>query len=769
MDPQITQLDWLLGRIQLLDPPYQKSAEGVELYQQICSLVFEDQLYVRIWSEPTLNQLQELFQTEKPDEKLFEAELGEIRRRTTAMKGINDCFFGIVDQNTTLEDLCDFLSKIQALPDGFSHRLAASGRLQELRIQDTCTSEKVEWFLEFLKDDLNADLMEKESIRGALASLKSRDTVGKVHALLVKGTGEAIAVSLHIKLQAGTGLISCQVKGGEDFKDAVVRAYSAMREKGFLSGSEDVFYSLDLTDTHYHGSSLGLAAAVAMHDVKENLATDPYTAFTGEINLVGQEWTVRQVSGVIPKIAAAKRAGCRRVFIPRANCTELENLPHDKIYGIDSLIDLFLQLRPYRQLLPSHSLQGKKVTVLQQYCIDHGWDLPAPQPIQAAVQFTIVPLEISPQKVQIYASGTHTPKTSPHKEYDELLSLLGSIDQPKIAIRNINKTFTVQNPTLQDQIRTEIEKLRPTETRSEQYCRYSFKFALGSESLTVKQYTKGALTLQGSAGPLYKSVLECIVPPYKIHNPKADISVENLLGLSKSEPIREGETSKRELFEVPLPHIGTDESGKGDYFGPMVIAGVLIDSRTETALRELGVRDSKTLTDRRCIELATKIRNLVRGKYHEVEILPERYNQLYEEFKAEGKNLNHLLAWGHARAIESLLQKDACSHAIADQFGDESYIQSKLMDKGKKLRLIQIPKGERYVAVAAASILARDRFLARMEDLRETYRIELPKGASDTVVRVGKQLLQTYGERVLEKAAKLHHKTTEKIKGSKYD
>src|SRR4030095_5195126 len=100
----------------------------------------------------------------------------------------------------------------------------------------------------------------------------------------------------------------------------------------------------------------------------------------------------------------------------------------------------------------------------------------------------------------------------------------------------------------------------------------------------------------------------------------------------------------------------------------------------------------------------------------------------------EVKNLNHLLAWGHARAIENLLLKGTCSHAIADQFGDENYIRSQLMEKGKKIQLTQLPKGERYIAVAAASILARDRFLSRMESLRDSYKIELPKGASDSVV-----------------------------------
>lgn len=769
MDNQITRLDWLLSRIQLLDPPYRESAEGKELYQEICKLVLGDQLYVCIWSEPTLNRLEQLFQTEKPDEELFEAELEDISKRRIEVSEVNDFFFGIVDPNTTAEDVCKLLAELQCLPDDFRNRLDASGRLQEIRNQDRCTSEKVEWFLEFLKDDLGLDLTAKESIKGVLASLKSREAVGKVNALLVKGTTKAIAVSLHIKIQPGTGQVSCQVNGSEDFKAAVGRAQSAMRDRVYLSGSEDVLYTLHLTDAHYHGSSLGLAAAVAMHDVKLNLATDPYTAFTGDIDLDGQEWTIKPVGSVIQKIAAAKQAGCRRVFIPRLNCAEITGSPDIKICGVDSLIDLFVQLRPNRKLLPSESLQGRKLTVLQKYCMDRGWDLPAPQPIQAGVQFSIVPLEVPPLKVQIYNSGTHTPKTISQKEYLEFLLLLNTIDQSETPIRSIHQTLTVQSFTLQDQIQTEIEKLRPTESRSEQYCKYVFKLVSGNESLTIKQYNNGTLTLQGSAGPLYKSVLECIVPLYNIHFPKADISVESLLGLNTSKPIAQGQASNKGLVEVPLPHIGTDESGKGDYFGPMVIAGVLIDSTTENALKELGVKDSKTLTDKRCKELAVKIRSLLPAKHQEIEILPERYNQLYEEFKAEGKNLNHLLAWGHARAIESLLQKETCSHAIADQFGDENYIRSKLMEKGKKLQLIQLPKGERYIAVAAASILARDKFLSRMENLRDTYRIELPKGASDSVVNAGKQFVQAYDAKLLEKVAKLHHKTTEKIKGSKND
>ena len=767
MDDEIKRLESLLAKIQLLDPPFGGSEEAKELYHDICKLVFEDKLYTRVWSEPTLNQLEHLFQTDKPDEELFESELEEISTRRGIVKEVNSFFFAIVDPSTTSRELCELLTKVESLPDGFDQRLEVSGRLHEIRNQDICTSKKVQSFLDLLREDLNLDLTSKESIKEILTSLKHREAVGKVNALLVKGTRKAIAVSLHVKLQSGTGQVCCQIQGSMDFKDAVSRAQSAMRGRNFLSESEDILYTLDLTDARYQGSSLAVAAAVAMHDAKLGVATDPYTAFTGDINLEGQEWAIRPVTGIIHKIDAAKRAGCRRVFIPSINRAEVTGAKDVKIHGVGSLTDLFIQLRPGRQIPPSGSLQGKKIIAVQQHCMNRGWDLSPPQPVQAGIQFSIIPLDIPKLTIQIYDTGTHTPKQNSQQQYADLLSLLGKMDQPDTTIRTINQSLNVQSSALQDQIRHAIESLSPTESRAEQYCKYSFKFGSRNETITIKQYNSGKLTIQGSAGPLYRSILESIIPLYNIHFPKSDTSVDSLLCLSPTNPATEGHSSTKELADVPLPHIGTDESGKGDYFGPMVIAGVLIDSTTETALKELGVKDSKTLTDKRCKELAVQIRALLPVGYHEVEILPERYNQLYEQFKSEGKNLNHLLAWGHARAIESLLLKGSCSHAIADQFGDENYIRSKLMEKGRKLQLVQLPKGERYIAVAAASILARDRFLSRLETLQDTYTIELPKGASDSVVNAGKRFVQTHGDNSLGKIAKLHHKTTEKIRGPK--
>lgn len=212
-----------------------------------------------------------------------------------------------------------------------------------------------------------------------------------------------------------------------------------------------------------------------------------------------------------------------------------------------------------------------------------------------------------------------------------------------------------------------------------------------------------------------------------------------------------------------FPIIGTDESGKGDYFGPLVSAGVYVDDHTAPLLEFEGVKDSKKLSDNKIEELAKKIVDICEGKYSVIEISPEKYNNLYEQFINEKKNLNTLLAWGHAKAIEELLTKVDCNTAIADQFADEKFILSKLQEKGKRLNLIQMPKAEQNIAVAAASILARARFLEKLSKLSSEYRVDLPKGASANVINNAKAFVATYGENSLRKVAKLHFKTTKQV------
>lgn len=332
-------------------------------------------------------------------------------------------------------------------------------------------------------------------------------------------------------------------------------------------------------------------------------------------------------------------------------------------------------------------------------------------------------------------------------------------------MQKIELRLNIQNPSLRLMIREVLERLQPIEHRQEPYCEYALKFVRNKEAIFIKQYQKGTLQIQGTAGELYKEIKDHIDSISKLHSKIDQLSIE---ALSQSKKLKEVSpkpppVSLSNLNEIPLPHIGTDESGKGDYFGPMVVAGVIIDTKSKSILEGLNMKDSKLLSDRRCHELASKIREICRGKYEEVELPPHRYNALYENFRKEGKNLNHLLAWGHARAIESLLNRQPCPLAIADQFGDEHYLRSRLMEKGRQIQLIQTPKGECHLAVAIASILARDKFLSRLKRLSEEYQIELPKGASEAVILAGKVIVEKKGAGVLAKVAKLHHKTTKKI------
>ena len=221
--------------------------------------------------------------------------------------------------------------------------------------------------------------------------------------------------------------------------------------------------------------------------------------------------------------------------------------------------------------------------------------------------------------------------------------------------------------------------------------------------------------------------------------------------------------SNKKEVTLRLPIIGTDESGKGDYFGPLVSAGVYVDEQSAKDLIECGVRDSKKLSDSKNLELAREIARICKGRFAIIEISPEKYNDLYEQFKKEKKNLNTLLAWGHAKAIEEILSKVNCKTAIADKFADEKFILDKLQEKGKKIKLIQMHKAEQNTAVAAASILARARFLEKLLKLSNEYKIDLPKGASQKVIENAKKVVDMYGKEALRKVAKLHFKTTNAV------
>lgn len=209
--------------------------------------------------------------------------------------------------------------------------------------------------------------------------------------------------------------------------------------------------------------------------------------------------------------------------------------------------------------------------------------------------------------------------------------------------------------------------------------------------------------------------------------------------------------------EMFAPHIGIDESGKGDFFGPLVVAAVYVEPEIARTFRASGIQDSKAIgSDARIRELAEVVRNTPGVAYDIFSLTPERYNALYAKFR----NLNRLLAWGHAKVLENVLeQRPDCPRALSDQFADPAILQKALQKRGKAILLESRTKAESDPAVAAASILARERFVDWMERSSKAYGEKIPRGAGSEVSRVARQIVAERGAAFLTRAAKTHFRT----------
>jgi ribonuclease HIII len=218
------------------------------------------------------------------------------------------------------------------------------------------------------------------------------------------------------------------------------------------------------------------------------------------------------------------------------------------------------------------------------------------------------------------------------------------------------------------------------------------------------------------------------------------------------------EVHSPEMFQ---PHFGVDESGKGDFFGPLVIAGVYVDRGIARKLVDAGVVDSKRIgSDPRIRTLADTIRKTSLELVETVLIGPAKYNELYEKFG----NLNKLLGWGHARVIENLLtKKPDCPRSLSDQFADARVVEQSLLRHGRNIRIEQRPRAESDIAVAAASILAREAFINWLERKGKEMGFRLERGVSPSVKETAKKVVQMNGPDALHAVAKTHFRTAHEI------
>jgi ribonuclease HIII len=258
-------------------------------------------------------------------------------------------------------------------------------------------------------------------------------------------------------------------------------------------------------------------------------------------------------------------------------------------------------------------------------------------------------------------------------------------------------------------------------------------FSAKKIGISCTVYSSGKLTVQGKEmQPFIEFYLEPeILKEFRFSHPEAHLNIS--------------------------PHIGMDEAGKGDFFGPLCIVSVYADSEGIKKLHEMGVKDSKSLSDATIRKIAAKIRPSY--AFTMIRFFPEKYNELHAKFK----NLNRLMGWAHASALQDVMRKTGCQEATLDKFAENHIMENALKQKKIEVNLLQKVRAEEDLVVAAASILARVGFLEGIDTLSQEVGMELPKGASTQVIEAAQRLVAKFGSEILIKVAKTHFKTMQNL------
>ncbi len=691
-----------------------------------------------------------------------------------------------LDRSLGIQDLLYLhLDRWPQLPEGVgqSFSVPREQELQRIRLETKKPSERLRAFftryLDLLQEAHAQDIFQviQPSLSAALNAYCLEEERATVHALFVdpnSDEGRCYPVKITVVSGIGEDLPSNSVT--EEMRIAARVAISCAFTLAQVPRNLSNVSWLIEEPAQFDGSSLGLALAIGVMSQLRNQPTDCYTAFTGTLAFENRQ--IGPVAHLSEKLRAAQQAGFQRVFLPQeqleaARALDIASLA---LVGVQSLDEAWSQLTasattsspraPSLEALIRHfeleCMQGG-LKVMDQgemngfrrlMVTDHKADIP-------------INVYHGQKGITPVVGGKHDIPLFPRVNAI-VVNVFGARSAPPA--EPLRQKYLVRDPNERSKVAQAIRKVDGFEDKLEAYCVYRLDYSNRGERVIVRQFTNGNLTVhQTAAGvegaPLFTDICR---------------RIEAVLGLplpgEQSIPKGTAESHKEETssntpglsatvahpFETPW--IGSDESGKGDYFGPLVSAAVYVDDHLLEQLAALGVKDSKLLSDTKARELAGRIRGLRKDHYQEFVMTPEMYNRLYAEFKKEGKSLNHLLAWAHYRVVENLLEMVECENIIVDQFAKEYLLGSRLLTKkrGGKLNLIQMPRAEANLAVAAASILARDRFLTWIENMARKYGL-LPKGASPAVVETGRAIVARFGKEELQTVAKLHFKTTEQV------
>ncbi len=292
-------------------------------------------------------------------------------------------------------------------------------------------------------------------------------------------------------------------------------------------------------------------------------------------------------------------------------------------------------------------------------------------------------------------------------------------------------TYTAKLDEAQmDKLRAILEA-RGWEAFEVAYARYAFR----GPDCNVTAYASGKAVIAGKG-----------TEDFVLHTLEAEVTQAPKLGYDA--------VLHPDWFE---PHAGMDESGKGDFFGPVIAATVIADRSVIEAWIKAGVKDSKKIADTQIVKLDKLIRGTAGVVVRTCHCGMAKYNELMSR---PGANLNRLLAWQHATALEQALAVKPVAWALLDQFSVQPLAQRELAKKGlPKFDLRMRTRAEEDPVVAAASVVARAEYVHQMHTLSRRFGAKLQKGAGPKVKEQASEIIQKFGARSLGDFAKLHFRT----------
>lgn len=586
-------------------------------------------------------------------------------------------------------------------------------------------------------------------LSAACDEMAERGTRFQSQALFVDGHGQGYVLGL--QLQPTTSGVKHVAEADQAMTQQAIVAIDRAMDGG--GAKWDIEWPVS-----FEGTSIGLGVFVAGLVARHLLPPDAGLAATGHLEVTG---AIRAVSGIAAKLNAAALSGIRRVLLPHANRAEGEAWL-EQVQGAAPVALLYVanadEVRAKVLQASAGSQMGYEgwVRYVRHLIPQYGLAIDDEQRTTQYHRFKVADIG-SACFITVYPNGRVFPTGPDGTALQAARRLvLEHIEASKPASRQ-TLTFNVPKERRQ-RLGDLVRNAGAEELQAKEHEAWRMKLTHGLSQATIILYNSGSCVLPSGTAPAFDELAALV-----------RAALEGLGGEPRT-PNSEGSARKTNTipsdYDPEKPHIGTDEAGKGDFFGPLVSAAVFVDSSLGAQLKRLGVRDSKTMSDRTARRLASEIRRLVGKRAAITLIAPKRYNELYSQMRSEGKNLNTLLAWGHARSIEDLLLNGLRpAFIVVDQFADTRYMEQKILADTRQsgLPIVQFPKAEADIAVAAASVLARDGFLEWLEVHGRQLGRPLPKGASQTVVNTAREMVASHGPDSLREYAKTSFKTMQAV------